>query len=172
MDEKKNPMQAIMINKLVLNIGTGSEEKHAEAAKRLLGLMTGMKPADELSKRRMPAFKITKSQVIGSFVTLRGPKTSELLKRLLDAVDNKIKDSGITPNSLSFGIKEYIDIRGIKYDPAIGILGMNVNVSFRRKGGRVSLRKRLASSIPRRHGIVDRELIKDYVKKEFNAEVV
>ena len=167
-----NPMRAVRINKLVLNIGTGGEEKNAEAAKRLLELMTGMKPAEELSKRRAPAFKITKGQVIGAFVTLRGQKSSDLLKRLLDAVDNRIKDSGITPNSLSFGIKEYIDIRGIKYDPAIGMLGMNVNVSFRRKGARVAARKRMASSLPARHAIIGRELIRDYVKKEFNVEVV
>ncbi len=165
-------MKEIRIEKLVLNIGTGSEEKHSEAAKRLLELMTGRKPAEEISKRRAPAFKITKGQIIGAFVTVRGREKEDLLKRLLDAVDNKIKESGITPNSLSFGIKEYIDIRGIKYDPAIGMLGMNVNVTFKRKGMRVRERKRLSSSIPERHAIVGRDLIKNYIQKSFNVEVV
>ncbi len=169
--DSANAMQAIRINKVVVNIGIGSEEKHAEAAKRLLELMTGMKPAEEISRRRAPAFKITKGQVIGAFITLRGQKANELLRRLLDAVDNRVKDSSITQNSLSFGIKEYIDIRGIKYDPAIGMLGMNVNVSFGRKGARVRYRKRMSSHVPDRHGIVGRDLIKDFVKKEYNVEV-
>ena len=169
--DSANTMKAIRINKVVVNIGTGSEEKHAEAAKRLLELMTGMKPAEEMSKRRAPAFKITKGQVIGAFVTLRGQKAGELLKRLFDAVDDRVKDSSITQNSLSFGVKEYIDIRGIKYDPAIGMLGMNVNVSFSRKGARVRERKRKASHMPERHGIVGKDLIKDFVKKEYNVEV-
>ncbi|HUC38981.1 MAG TPA: 50S ribosomal protein L5 [Candidatus Acidoferrum sp.] len=167
-----NKMQDVMVSKLVINIGTGNEEKRAEPAKRLLELITGKKPAEEISKRRAPAFKITKGQIIGAYVTIRGPEKADLLKRLLDAADNKVKESGITPNSLSFGIKEYIDIRGIKYDPAIGMLGMNVNVAFRRKGARVMTRKRMASRIPKRHSMVSRELIKDYVKKEFGAEVV
>ncbi len=166
-----NPMQSIRINKVVVNIGTGSEERHAEAAKRLLELMTGMKPSEEISKRRAPAFKITKGQVIGAFVTLRGKKSTDLLKRLFDAVDNRIKESSVTQNSLSFGIKEYIDIRGIKYDPAIGMLGMNVNVAFNRRGARVRLRKRMASRLPAKHGAVDRDLIKEYVKREFGVEV-
>ena len=97
--DSANTMKAIRINKVVVNIGTGSEEKHAEAAKRLLELMTGMKPAEEMSKRRAPAFKITKGQVIGAFVTLRGQKAGELLKRLFDAVDDRVKDSSITQNS-------------------------------------------------------------------------
>ena len=168
---ESNPMQAIRINKVVINIGTGNEEKHAEAAKKLLEMMTGKKPAEELSKRRAPAFKITKGQVIGAFVTLRGQKADELLKKLFDAIDNKVKESSVTQNSLSFGVKEYIDIRGIKYDPAIGMLGMNVNVSFNRRGMRVRERKRMASRIPERHGIVGRDLIKGYVKSRYSVEV-
>jgi len=167
-----NPMQEVRISKLVINIGSGSDEKQNAAARRLLELITGRRPADEISKKRRPAFKITKGQRIGAFVTLRGKGANELLKRLLDAVDNRIKDSSITPNSLSFGIKEYIDIRGIKYDPAIGMLGMNVNVAFGRVGGRVRTRKRSAAAIPNRHGIVDRGMISEFVKKNYNLEIL
>lgn len=169
---EENKMQGITINKVVINIGSGNEEKKSEAAKRLLELITGKKPASEISKRRAPAFKITKGQIIGAFVTLRGPEKTDLLKRLFDAVDNKVKDSGVTRNSLSFGIHEYIDIRGIKYDPVIGMLGMNVNVSFRRKGMRVELRKRKASKIPDRHAIIQKEMIKEYLKQNFGVSAV
>ncbi len=167
-----NPMQEVRISKMVINIGSGSDEKQNAAARKLLELITGKKPADELSKKRRPAFKITKGQKIGAFVTLRGKDADDLLKRLLDAVDNRVKDTSITPNSLSFGIKEYIDIRGIKYDPAIGMLGMNVNVAFRRRGTRVITRKRLASSIPKRHAVVAPDTIKELVKKNYNLEIL
>ena len=71
-----------------------------------------------------------------------------MLTRLLEAVDNKVKPNAITKNSMSFGIREYIDISGLKYDPKIGMMGLNINVSFRRRGQRVSLRKRQRSEGP------------------------
>ena len=101
-----NPMKNIGINKVVVNIGSGNEEKQADAARKLIELVTGRKPADEISKNRRPAFKITRGQRIGAFVTLRGKPATETLKKLLDAADNKVKLSGITTNSLSFGIRE------------------------------------------------------------------
>ena len=55
-----------------INIGTGNDDKMQPNAKRLLNLITGREAADEISKRRNPAFKITKGQKIGAFVTLRG----------------------------------------------------------------------------------------------------
>ncbi len=73
---------------------------------------------------------------------MRGEPAKKLVMKLFEAVDNKIKETAITNNSLSFGIPEYIDISGVKYDPKVGMLGMNVNVSFKRSGLRVALRKR------------------------------
>ncbi len=163
-------MKNIGINKVVVNIGSGNEEKQADAARKLIELVTGRKPADEISKNRRPAFKITRGQRIGAFVTLRGKPAAETLKKLLDAADNKVKLSGITTNSLSFGIREYIDIRGVKYDPSIGMMGMNINVSFSRKGQRVKNRKRLAERIPDRHGKIGTDEIKEYMIREFKAE--
>jgi large subunit ribosomal protein L5 len=170
--ENENPMRGIVMDKLVINIGSGSEEKTFANAKLLLELITKRNPAPSFSRKRNPAFKVTKGQRIGAFVTVRGDETAPLAKRLLDAIDDKLKESSITENSVSFGIKEYIDISGVKYDPKIGMLGMNVNISFKRKGERVMLRKRKLASVAKRHRIVTRELIKDYMKNKFNIEFV
>jgi large subunit ribosomal protein L5 len=166
---KKNSMQDIMINKLVINIGTGSDEQLQGSAKRLIEIITGKKPTDELSRTRNPAFKIAKGQKIGAYITIRGAEAKKLAKRLFEAKDNKIKPESITPNSLSFGIPEYIDISGVKYDPKVGMLGMNVNLSFRRAGQRVSQRKIKQGVVHPKHRIVSKEDIIDYIKKEFGV---
>jgi large subunit ribosomal protein L5 len=167
-----NPMRAISINKVVLNIGTGHDDNVQVNAKRLLNLISGREAADEISKRRNPAFKITKGQKIGAFVTLRGQLGRDVLKRLLEAVDNKVKPNAITRNSMSFGIREYIDISGLKYDPKIGMMGLNINVSFRRKGIRVSLRKRQRSEVPPSHRNIEAEEITEYMTREFKITPV
>ncbi len=167
---KDNKMKELVLDKLVINIGSGGEEKTFANAKSLLELITKRKPSPTFSKKRNPAFKITKGQKVGAFVTVRGSEIEPLAKRLLDAVDNKLRESAATNNSLSFGIHEYIDISGVKYDPKIGMLGMNINLSFKRKGERVALRKRKASVIPDRHRIVTREDVKKYMGEKFNVE--
>jgi large subunit ribosomal protein L5 len=164
-----NKMREIKVNKLVINIGTGSDESVQGNAKQLIKMITGRKPADEVSRTRNPAFKIAKGQKIGAFVTVRGEDAKKLIKKLLEAVDNRIKYSSITENSMSFGIPEYIDISGVKYDPKIGMLGMNVNISFKRNGLRVAFRKRQNGKIPAKHRSISREEIQEYIKREFGV---
>jgi len=165
-------MKSLKINKLVINIGTGSDESLQANAKRLIEAITGRKSADEISRTRNPSFKIAKGQKIGAFVTVRGDDAKKLAVRLFEAVDNRIKETAVTSNSLSFGIPEYIDISGVKYDPKVGMLGMNVNLSFRRSGLRVALRKRQNARIPARHRTVSKEEIIGYIKKEFGVSAV
>lgn len=172
MEQATNPMREIKISKVVINIGTGSDEQLQGSAKRLIEIITGRKPADELSRTRNPAFKIAKGQKIGAFVTVRGSDAKKLIVRLFEAVDNKIKIESITNNSLSFGIPEYIDISGVKYDPKVGMLGMNVNVSFKRDGLRVALRKGRQSKVPSKHRTVPKGEIIDYIKKEFDVNAI
>jgi large subunit ribosomal protein L5 len=172
MNMADNPMRNIKINKVVINIGTSSDDKAQVNAKRLLNLVSGRNAADSLSKRRNPVFKIIKGQKIGAFVTLRGKLAKTTLTRLLDAVDNKIKLESITANSASFGLREYIDISGLKYDPKIGMMGMSINVSFMRPGLRVALRKRQRGTLPDRHRNISKEEIIQYFKNELNVTTV
>jgi large subunit ribosomal protein L5 len=171
MEQKDNPMRDIRMDKLVINIGTSNDVQKQTNAKRLLEIIAERKPVDELSRKRIPAFKISKGTKIGAFVTVRKGQ-SKLAKRLLDAVDNKLKESSVGENSASFGINEYIDIGGVKYDPTVGMLGMNVNLSFKRKGMRVRNRKRKSSRVPNRHRIVTKEEVKNYLEKEFGVEFI
>jgi large subunit ribosomal protein L5 len=167
----ENTMRSIKVNKLVINIGTGSDEKKLGTARKLIEILTGRKPMDEAAKHRVPSYKIAKGQKIGAFVTIRGDAVAPLAKRLFDAVDNKVNGASVTDNSVSFGIKEYIDIRGVKYDPKIGILGMNVNLSFMRSGLRVALRKRCMAEVPKSHRRIGREEILEYLQKNFDVTV-
>lgn len=163
-------MNEIIINKLVINIGTGNDSNLQPNAKRLLEIITGKKPADEISKKRNPSFKITKGQKIGAFVTLRGKAIAPVLTRLLDARNNHIPESSISGNAMSFGIKEYIDISGLKYDPKVGMLGMNVNISFKRKGARVAERKRKQAYVPGYHRAIEKNDIITFMHEKFKVD--
>ena len=166
-----NPMREVRIDKLVINIGSGSNDQQNNNAKKLLEIITGARPTYALAKKRNPTFKTSKGSKIGAFVTLRGAQATQLLPKLFAAVDNRIRQSCITNNTVNFGIKEYIDISGIKYDPSIGMLGMNVNISFRRPGLRTELKKRAAGRIKRSHRAIGREELAKYLGERFKVEV-
>jgi len=166
-----NKMADVYLEKLVLNIGIGQNEQGYNSAKALLEKLTSHTAMPTKAKKRDPSLKIRKGQVIGAMVTLRKDEATEMLRKALDAVNNSIKESAITDNSLSFGIKEYIDFTGIKYDPKIGMLGMNVNATFSRKGKRTALRRRARGFIKKTHAIVGRDEIAKLLADKFNVKI-
>ncbi len=172
-----NPMRAIRIEKVTLNIGVGEPgeklDKAMEVLKRLLALVgIEQRPTKTKAKVRVQRWGIRPGLPIGVKVTVRGKKAYELLNLLLNAVDRKIPARSFDENgNFSFGIPEYIDIPGMKYDPSIGIYGMDVCVTLERPGYRVKRRKRRRSKVGKDHRIRKDEAI-EFVKETFGVEVV
>ena len=114
MAEKENPMRNIYVERLVINIGSGGEEKTFNNAKALLELITKRKPSPAFSKKRNPAFKITKGQRIGAFVTVRGKEIDSLTKRLLDAFKGDLENVEIVKSTLQFSFAEPVPVKLIE----------------------------------------------------------
>jgi large subunit ribosomal protein L5 len=170
--EDKNNMRLIYLDKVVINIGTGSgSEDTADNAKALIKKLTDHEAGYAFSKRRDPELKLRQGQKIGALATLRKEDAYSLLKRALDANNNVIGERAISKNSLNFGVKEYIYFAGVKYDPKIGILGMNINAAFARKGKRVESRKRKRNRVSKKHRDISREEILQYLEKNFNVKI-
>jgi large subunit ribosomal protein L5 len=72
---------------------------------------------------------------------------------------------------MSFGISDYTDFEGMKYDPEIGIFGMDISVVLRRPGNRVTQRALLKRRIPKSHR-VDRAEAIQYMIDNFEVKVV
>ena len=117
-----------------------------------------MKPVQALAKARIATWKIRPGLAIGSKVTIR-KNVDELLKRLLKAVDMKITESKFNENGFSFGIHEYIEIPEVKYDPKIGIIGLNVSVTLTRPGFRIKRRKLIQRKVGNNHRLTKEDAI-------------
>lgn len=166
-----NPMKEILIEKVTLNIGVGEAGEKLEKVKELLSRITNTKVVKTYAKRRIPSWKIRPGLPIGIKTTLRGEKAIELLKKLFRAIDNKVSKTQFDEEgNLSFGIKEYIHIPGVKYDPSLGIVGMDVCVTLKRRGFRVKRRKYKKSKIGKSHKITKAEAI-EFFRKNFNIEI-
>ncbi|MEM5882910.1 MAG: 50S ribosomal protein L5 [Candidatus Aenigmatarchaeota archaeon] len=168
---KENPMREIRIEKVTLNVGCAADLQKIERAKRLLEYLTQRKPVVTKSKRRS-TFGVAKGKPVGVKVTLRKKKALEFLKKALEAVDKKLEASKFDNNgNFSFGIKEYIEIPGVKYSHEIGMLGLDVCVTLERPGFRIKRRRIQKRKIPKEHRIT-REEAMEWVKKNLGVEVV
>lgn len=166
-----NPMRALRIGKVVVNIAVGKSGDPLEKAQTLLEQLTGQKPCQRMAKITIRSWDIHKKEPIACMVTLRGPRAEEFLRRAFTAVGNKIKPQSFDKTgNFAFGIKEHIDIPGTKYDPTLGIIGMDVISTVERPGFNVGKRKHAAGKVARSHRITPEESI-NFVKQKYGIEV-
>ena len=160
-----NPMKEIRIEKITLNIGSGKDQTRLDKGIKLLQNLTGIKPIKTFAKKRIPGWGLRPGLPIGCKLTIRKEKAKEILKRLLEAKENQLNPRQFDENgNIAFGIPEYIDIPEAKYDPEIGIIGLEVCVTLERPGFRVKRRKIRKSRIGKKHRITKQETI-DWLKK-------
>lgn len=165
-----NPMRKIRIEKITINIGCGESGEKLERAKKLLEKLTNKKIVVTKTHKRT-TFGMAKRRPIGCKVTLRGKEAEEFLEKALDGVDKKLSDKVFdSQGNFSFGIKEHIDIPGVRYDPETGILGMDVCVTLERSGFRIK-RKRLPHKIGKKH-LIKSEEAKEWIIKNYGVEIV
>jgi large subunit ribosomal protein L5 len=162
----ENIMRKIKIEKVVLSVGGTGED--LEKGVKLLSIITERKPAKMTSRKRIPSFGVRPKLEVGAVVTLR-KNLEEFLKKMLATIDNTLKESQISENNFSFGIKEYIEIPGMEYNRDIGILGLDVTVVFKRTGKRIRLKKIKKGKISKKQVISKEEIIK-FMKENFQVE--
>jgi len=169
--EYKNPMQKPRIEKVVLNIGVGSSGEELDRAEKLLRKLTNKTPIRTISKHKIPAWNLKKREPIGCKITLRGKEAAEILKRGLYAKDNKLSPNNFdNAGNVAFGVQEYIDIKDIKYDPDIGIYGLNFNITLEKPGYRVKKRRLAKAKVPERHNVKKEEAM-EFMKENFGVEI-
>ena len=170
--QTENSMKKIFLSKVVLNMGVGKSGEPIEIGKKTLTQITGKKPNIRNAKKSQRDWGVRKGEPIGVAVTVRDDEAIELLKRLLIAKDNKINQRSIdNEGNVSFGIKEHIDIPGIKYDPKIGILGLEASVSLARPGFNVKLRSNIKSKVGKSHRISKDDTIK-FLTENFGVQIL
>jgi large subunit ribosomal protein L5 len=156
--KKDNIMRQIFISKVVVNMSLGTGGEPLAKAKAILEELTGQKPVDVLAKRANRDFGLRQGEPMGCKVTLRGEKAKDFAKRALDVADFQIPVSAVDHGgNVSFGISEHIQIPGVKYDPNLGIFGMDVCICTERPGFRINRRRRGRHKVPRRHRITPDE---------------
>lgn len=166
-----NPMRQLRIAKVTVNMGVGEGGERLAKAEALLEQLTGQKPIKTYAKATNQTFGIRKGTPIACKVTLRDARAEKFLKKALEAVEYKIPRKSVDRcGNLSFGIKEHIDIPGVRYDPAVGIFGMDVCLTIERPGYRIKKRRIRTRKIPKKHMVTPEESV-NFLKERYGVKI-
>jgi len=164
-------MREIFIGKIVVNMGVGEPGEELKKAEKVIIQVTGAKIVKTKAKVKQPKWNIRPGLEIGIKTTLRGKKAEDFLKNALSARDNTLPERCFdTGGNFGFGVKEHIEMPGIKYDPKLGIKGFDVLVTLERRGYRVKKRKLKKVKVGKHHIISRNEAI-EFVKQKFGVSV-
>ena len=135
--EYKSPMQIPKLDKIVINVGCGSEAngnaKVLDAIVRDITAITGQKAIVTHARKSVANFKLREGMPVGVKVTLRGNRMWEFLDRFFNIALPRVRDfRGINPNSFdgrgnyACGLKEQLIFPEIEYDKIDKIRGMDI----------------------------------------------
>jgi len=134
----KNIMQVPRIEKVVLNIGLGSEQDNAKALEGAMGdlmTITGQKPVMTKARKSIANFKLREGRIIGTKVTLRGYKMWAFIDRLINTALPRVRDfRGVSPEAFdgrgnfTLGLRDQMIFPEIEYDKIDKVRGMEVTI--------------------------------------------
>merc|ERR1712137_132766 len=134
-DKSKNIMRDLRIRKLCLNICVGESGDRLTRAAKVLEQLTGQQPVFSKARYTVRSFGIRRNEKIAVHCTVRGAKAEEIL-----------------------------DL-GIKYDPSIGIYGLDFYVVLGRPGFSVAERRRKTGVVGFQHRLKREDAMKWFQQK-------
>jgi len=170
--DKKKKLFEPRVEKVTINIGVGEAGERLKKAETVLQNITGNKPIETLSKTTNKDLGIREMMPIGCKITLRGKKADEFIKEALSTRENKMADYSFDDEgNLAFGIPDHTLFKSQKYDPNIGIFGMDICITMSRPGYRIKRRRIARKRIPHKHRVTPEETI-EFFKDKYNVEVI
>jgi len=169
---KQNPMTKVSVAKVTVNIGVGEAGEKLSKAESVLKSISGQTPVKTLSQTTNKDWGLRKRMPIGCKVTLRGKRADTFLVEALKTRENKIADYSFDDQgNISFGIPDHTLFASQKYNPDIGIFGMDVCITMKKPGHRIKHRRIDRRPIHHKHQATAEETMV-FMQDTFKVEVV
>jgi large subunit ribosomal protein L5 len=170
-ETKQNPMRELKVSKITLNFGAGKDQQLLEKGIRLLEKISGKPPVQVKTNKRIPGWGLRPGLPVGAKITIRGKEAEDIIRKTLTAKENRLTQRNFDNNgNVAFGVPEYIEISGMKYDPDIGMLGFEISITIERPGYRVKSRRLRMGKISKNHRVTKEDSI-EFMKQKFGVKI-
>ena len=172
-EKTANKNEEVFLEKLTINMCIGNDKEKMRKGEIFFKMIVpDRKPVKTCAKKRIAKWQIRPGLPIGYKLTLRREKAIEFLKWILESKGNNLNKKSIDNNgNFSIGIVEYLNLKGIKYNPEVGIIGFEVMATFSKKGYRIKTRKLNQTKIPQKHKVKKEEAI-NFLKSNMGVNIV
>merc|ERR1711874_431091 len=134
-------------------------------ASKVLEQLTNQQPVFSKARYTVRSFGIRRNEKIAVHCTVRGAKAEEILEKGLKVLEYELRRDNFSQNgNFGFGVQEHIDL-GIKYDPSIGIYGMDFYVVLGRPGMNVQHRRKKVGHVGFPHRLTKEDAMKWFQTK-------
>jgi large subunit ribosomal protein L5 len=165
-------MQLPLIAKVTVNMGVGEGGDRLAKAEATMEKLTGQKPMRTFGKMNNRDLGVRPGMPIGCKVTLRGDGAADFVQRALYTRHNKVFNwSFDNQGNLQFGVVDHTTFEGERYDPEMGVFGMDVAITLEKPGHRIKHRRLLARKVPQKHRVTREEALA-FLTSKFTMEVV
>eukprot|EP00457_Paulinella_chromatophora_P011864 gb/GEZN01012028.1/.p1 GENE.gb/GEZN01012028.1/~~gb/GEZN01012028.1/.p1 ORF type:complete len:174 (-),score=40.46 gb/GEZN01012028.1/:223-744(-) len=163
-------MKNIYIDKIVVNCCVGESGDRLTRAASVLKELTDQEPVFSKARLTVRTFSIRRNEKIACHVTVRGDKAEEVLQKALRVKEFELHARNFsTSGNFGFGVDEHIDL-GLKYDPSVGIYGMDFYVVLARPGYRIC-RKKIKAGRLGKHHLISKEDAQKWFKAKFGGQI-
>lgn len=170
--ENVGDMRRLRISKVTVNIGVGQSGDRLEKAEKVLQTLTHRKAVRTVSRDAHREWQVRQGQPIGVKVTLRGGAAVDFAKRALWSRNFRVADwSFDRAGNLNFGVPDHTGFEGQKYNPDIGVFGLDVAITVERVGFRIKHRRLQARSVPPAHRVTRDESMA-FLKQVLGVEIL
>merc|ERR1711967_207731 len=105
-EKEENPMKALVIDKLCLNISVGESGDRLTRAAKVLEQLSGQSPVFSKARYTVRSFGIRRNEKIACSVTMRGEKAEEILDRGLKVREYELRKKNFSATgNFGFGIQ-------------------------------------------------------------------
>jgi len=161
-------MRKLRIEKLTLNICVGESGDRLVRAGKVLNQLTDQTGVNGKARLTVRTFNIRRNEQISVFTTVRGEKAREILENALKVKEYELEEKNFSDTGcFGFGIDEHIDL-GIKYDPTVGIFGLDLYLQLSRPGYRITKRRRKVGRVGPKQKVSRAEAMK-WFQDEFEG---
>lgn len=132
-----NVMQTPKIEKIVVNVGTGStiDKKKLELIQDRIIKITGQKPAPRKAKKSIAAFKLREGSEVGYQITLRGARMVAFFDKLVNVALPRTKDfRGLSQKGVdamgnyTLGVKDHTIFTETSDEELKNVFGMSITI--------------------------------------------